>query len=65
MRGTRTPTVTLSTIGYRLSPIGDHKPPGIQGEARLRSATIPLLRVQPPAHTVPVPQECDRGPLLA
>jgi len=34
-RGTRTPTVTLSTSAYRLSPIGYEQPSALQGEARL------------------------------
>jgi hypothetical protein len=43
LRGTRTPMVTLSTIGYRLSvigyrlsAIGDDQPSALEGEACLR-----------------------------
>jgi len=36
LRGTRTPTAPLSTIGCRLSAIGYNQPSAIQGEARLR-----------------------------
>ena len=43
LRGTRTPTATLSTIGYRLSvigyrlsAIGDDQPSALEGEACLR-----------------------------
>jgi hypothetical protein len=36
LRGTRTPTAILSTIGYRLSAIGDDQPSALEGEACLR-----------------------------
>jgi len=60
LRATRTPTVTLSTIGYGLSAIGYAKPSAMECEARLRgrernnySTTIMPARAQPdslPAH---------------